>query len=77
MSVEDASQKWEPVVAHISPGDMVTSKKGILLKSTPEGPEEYCRAWAIEYLGDGVWRAVGETERAFVEKLPKGGQQDE
>lgn len=54
---EESNQTWEGIEMNLSPGDVITSKKGILSKSSLTG-KFYCWTKA-EYLGNGLWRIIG------------------
>lgn len=59
-NIEETKTTWEGVVLNISPGDIITSKTGILLTS-PLTKKVY-RWWKAEYLSNGGWRIIGKKE---------------
>ena len=51
---------WERASIHIKQGDIITSKKGLLLGSDMTG--EHYLAKKVEYLGENRFRVIGEKE---------------
>lgn len=54
---------FEKVPMRVQPGDIISSKKGILMRTTLTGEDEFYVVKALEYLGNGGWRVIGEKER--------------
>jgi len=52
--------EYEKVEIKLQKGDIIKSKKGILLKS--ELINEVYNVYELEYLGNRCWRSIGKKE---------------
>jgi hypothetical protein len=57
---------YEGVKLLLTKGDIITSKKGILLKGFEE--QEYI-VFKLKYLGNGKWENLGEKQKTSSRKI--------
>lgn len=55
------TESWEQAALHLQVGDVLTSKKGILLGTRNPAVMQACER--LEYLGNNHWRVLGEKRR--------------
>ncbi len=58
MKSKSEKQKWEGVIINIAPGDIITSKNGILTKTLML--ERFVINKRMKYLGNGAWEGLDE-----------------
>ncbi len=51
---------FEPVQIHVQVGDVISSEKGMLQRSSLTG--KTYKVTRMRYLGDGKWKVLGEKE---------------
>ena len=69
MNKTETDMSWDEVKVCITPGDIVTSKKGFLSQSPMTGKFYVWKK--AEHLGRGGWRVLSEKQE--VEISPTGG----
>lgn len=63
--------KYEPVTMHISVGDVVTSRKGFLVKSALTSRDNIFSVKRQRYLGNGVFECLSEKIEMDVKELER------
>lgn len=62
--MDKQKQRWEPARLHIQVGDVLTSKKGILMAGCLSDMSQ--KVSRVKYLGKGTWEVLGD-KREFIE----------
>ena len=64
--MSEEKRRWFSARLNLMPGDVLSSKKGMLFSSDLTGEEKFYTAKRVKYLGNNIFEVIGEKQPEYV-----------